>query len=421
MFEFISFIWLLVCALVIRRTFGLSQVLNPFVMFWIYHVVFLYIGLFYRNLYDHAVTIQPAVFVMIWSGMGACLLGAVAARIHTGEPAREATARLAQMRVDDFPERILLSRLFFVAGAALIGLYFISVGAIPLLHEEADDFRIAARMGKGTLVLLALALVKYAVYQVAGIRACEGRRLIRVVPWMLVGALLVVGIGNRAPALELLVFGFVVYYAVKGIRPSVVRLALLGVGALALMAVLGILRQGHSVSSALIVLKIIWRPFANVQNLEWVYETFPVTIPFQYGYGYIVDALVILPGYSPNFGTWFKEMAGYDFSGGSVTVTYLGEIFANFGWIGIVPICFGYGFGLTWLFYRLMRRISINNLMLLVICATTLKSIVSSGIISVLLYETMMLLAIHMLFNGCLWVVRSLRREECRGPIPARI
>lgn len=420
-YEIASGVLLLVVAYLVHRHFGLTQLLNPFVMFWLYHVVFLFVGLFYRSFYEHAVTIQPAVIIMIWTGMGFCLFGAMGAKLFAGVPTGTVERAISGVQITDSDERFRVARLLFAAGAFMVLIYFALVGGIPLLHDNADDFRIEARMGKGGLVLLALALLKYAVYSIALLSAARGRSLLRTGGYILLAGLLVVGVGNRAPALELLVFASVIYYAVKGTRPSAAKLISVGLIALVLMAVLGIVRQGQSLSTILVLLKMIWRPFANIQNLEWVYESFPTAIPFQYGYGYVTDALVVLPGYSPNFGMWFKEQAGFDFTGGSITVSYLGEIYANLGWVGVIPLAFLYGFGLVWLFYHFTRRRRPDDLMLLVIFATTLKSVVSSGLVSVLLYETFMLLGIHAVFKACLWGLRVLSRKEDYGPVPESV
>jgi oligosaccharide repeat unit polymerase len=402
--EIVSIVVLIVTGFMIARSYGLTNWLNPFVLFWLFHCIFMYAGLFYRQLYSGYVEIEPATFIMIWLGIFFSTLGAVSV-YYFKRGVAEDQYDIANAPQNNSPElQKILIKIFFIVGASIALFYFALAGTIPFLADDADNFRIEARMGKGFLVLLAIAFIKYAVYRRAILSTSGNGKLVGIFIMITLGAAVIIGMGNRAPALELILFSFAIIALVRGIKMSMAKIAPIGLASLGFMAFLGIVRQGLSLSGLMVGFQMLWRPFANIQNLQWIYNAFPSQLPFLKGYGYIIDAAVVMPGYSPNFGTWFKEAMDLDFSGGSVTVSYLGEIFANFGWLGIIPIAFLYGFGLSYLYYRFTPKKNYNNLIILVILATTLKGIVSSGIISVLLYDTLVLFLIHFLFIGSQWV-----------------
>lgn len=84
--------------------------------------------------------------------------------------------------------------------------------------------------------------------------------------------------------------------------------------------------------------------FVGAQNLNYVTNTFPMTMPFQHGYTYLINLIMLKPGPDLDFTLWLKEVLGISFSGGGVTPTILGEFYMNFGNMGIFIGMFIYGF-----------------------------------------------------------------------------
>ncbi|HWR83513.1 MAG TPA: O-antigen polymerase [Candidatus Deferrimicrobium sp.] len=395
------------------KCFGITQWLNPFVLFWLYHVVFLFGGIFYRHVYEDSVLIESSVIVLIWSGLLLTTLGALMARAIV--PGGLKTMSIAGLDLEpDRRVKKFVATMFFVVGATIAVMYFLSVGTVPFLADDAEDFRVEARMGKGFMVLLAIAFLKYSVFTIAVLKARQSRGVVTLVPYLCAAFVLALGIGNRAPALEIVLFAVLIVYAARNVSPPVATLTLAAVIGLTAMAFLGILRRGLDLSSTMMLLQAAWRPFANIQNLQWIYDAFPDNIAYLYGFGYLIDVAVVLPGYSPNFGTWFKEQVGLDFSGGSVTVSYLGESYANFGWIGVVSIACICGFILAYLFYRFRICRNAEGIVLLACLATSLKSIVSSGFVSVLLYDTCLLIGIHLMYKQSISALRWLRGSQAK-------
>lgn len=78
------------------------------------------------------------------------------------------------------------------------------------------------------------------------------------------------------------------------------------------------------------------RLFIGMQNLNYVIDCFPKKHPFQHGYTYLINFIMLKPGPDLDFTLWLKEMLGFDFSGGGVTPTIIGEFYLNFGYIGAI-------------------------------------------------------------------------------------
>lgn len=78
-------------------------------------------------------------------------------------------------------------------------------------------------------------------------------------------------------------------------------------------------------------------------NLNYVYDIFPKKMPFQYGYTYLINLIMMLPGEGIDFTLWLKKIIGIDFAGGGVTPTIIGESYMNFGYIGIIFVMFFMG------------------------------------------------------------------------------
>lgn len=75
-------------------------------------------------------------------------------------------------------------------------------------------------------------------------------------------------------------------------------------------------------------------------NYNFVYVTFPEKEPFQWGYTYLINIIMMKPGNDPDFTLWLKEKTGTEFAGGGLTPTIIGESYLNFGFLGIIIIMY---------------------------------------------------------------------------------
>ena len=71
-------------------------------------------------------------------------------------------------------------------------------------------------------------------------------------------------------------------------------------------------------------------------NIYYVLRQFPALTPFQYGYVFLINFLMLAPGSQPDFTLWLKNEMGLTFSGGGITPTLLGEAWINFGTLSVI-------------------------------------------------------------------------------------
>ena len=69
-------------------------------------------------------------------------------------------------------------------------------------------------------------------------------------------------------------------------------------------------------------------------NLQYVLNCFPERHDYMYGYGYLINIIMLGPGNDLDFTLTLKQILGLSFSGGGVTPTILGELYLNFGYVG---------------------------------------------------------------------------------------
>ena len=101
--------------------------------------------------------------------------------------------------------------------------------------------------------------------------------------------------------------------------------------------------RGDYSSAQGILPSIFLTPFASVINLTHVLNAFPNAIPYQYGYTYLINFIMLRPGPDPDFTLWLKDALNMQFVGGGVTPTIIGEAYLNFGYTGIIIQMFLFG------------------------------------------------------------------------------
>ena len=163
------------------------------------------------------------------------------------------------------------------------------------------------------------------------------------------------------------------------------------------MVVFGAVRKNPDELLQVIVYRLPWRPFVNILNFQTVLDSFPSRIDFLLGRGYIIDLLTLLPGYQPNLGTWVKDALGMTYEGGSLTTSYLGVGYLNFGLYGIAIYPFAYGFFLNTVYMMLVSKqcISTAKLTLAILVSFSLGGAVNTGLLPVALYTTLPIIVIY--------------------------
>ncbi len=391
------------------RTRDPLDLLDPISYFLLTHFVFFFVGIAYASRYDEVVPIQTSVCLMIYLGLLGFVSGVVIGDLLTGaDAARPRAYSLA--RLDS--SYVLAAWLVFVLGISFLGLYGWRAGFVDWLGAGGfDDYRVQVRKGQGWIAILSIAFVTVGALLLSTYYLFRRDRAVLAWAIATVGAVGLLLLGNRAPAVELLVMQLV-FWCVS--RWGKLPLALAGSAAAAMLlavALLGVVRQDAGVSQEMILVKLLWRPFVNIQNFQTVVDAYPSGIDYEYGGTLVKDLRVLLPGYQPNYGTWLKEELGMRFTGGGITVTYLGEAFANLGFYGILllPVIVGTFMAMLSSVLRKVRHYH-AFLPVAAVFAISSKAIVSSGILTPALY-TLLPMSIALVFH---FVAHELLRTSAR-------
>lgn len=373
---------------------SLLNLFDPVSYFSITHIVLFFLAAFYRGFYEWGVPINDQSLILLCSCMLAFAIGAtvpgglLSALSKRLFPKQSAMKQSALYAVASTPRYYSYSAwILFMFGAAGVAIFIIKCGGILWLKNDFDDLRITARAGIGWLVLPSIVFITYSTIALFSYYLFHKQQYMKSYAVALLGTFLLLQYGNRAPAFEVVICcGFI--YCWKRWRTIPVLLML--VGCLLTFLTLGamqVIRQGLSTDFLMVLLQSIWRPFVNIQNFDLIVKAFPNRLNFLHGQSFFMDLAVLAPGYQPNFGTWLKDQLGLDFTGGSVTVTYLGELYANFGEVGGLWGAFLLGTVLDVL-SRYSRKFYDDYTCYPTIfaIAITSKAVVSSGFISPILY-----------------------------------
>jgi oligosaccharide repeat unit polymerase len=374
---------------------NLLDLFDPVSYFSIAHIVLFFLAAFYRNFYDLVVPIGESTLMLLCACMllfaiGSTLPGVFFSAMHTFLFSRGKKSAAYNKNYDSGKIPAFYSNtawIMFLLGAVGVAIFIVKCGGILWLRSDFDDYRITARAGLGWLVLLSIVFVTYPTISLFSHYLISKKNLKFAALIMFSGMVLVLQFGNRAPAFEIAVICGFIYCWNRWRKVPVVLLVSGGLLLFLLLGIMQVLRQGTSSDFLMVLLQSIWRPFVNIQNFDLIVKAFPSEVPFLNGKSYLMDLSMFAPGHHPNFGTWLKDRLGLDFTGGSVTVTYLGELYSNFGAFGALFGSFVLGVALDALSkYSKNNYYNYCNYAQLSCVAITAKAIVSSGFITPFLY-----------------------------------
>jgi len=406
-----------VLLLILHRIYNLLNWIDPTVLFVVSYVTFIGVGIPFIGYYDFV--LAPSVLFAILLGLAAFSAGAITFDALVFRPGRIKIRY--SISIISVPRRgeIGWAWAFFVVGALILLYYYYRVGTVPLLAEDAENVRVTVKAGLGYLPILAFAFLTVSTMSIitlASTRFSFSCLLFAVVS-SFIGTLLLMGTGYREPALRLLFNAFVVGMYIRHRKISPKWILVLGLFIILIIGLLGYLRlESHLTTELSMILRLgIWRLFVvNLYVLNLVYDLFPSSEPYMLGTSYLIDIETLLPGYQPHFGFWLKERLGLEFAGGGVTQTIIGELFLNWGWIGSIVGMFTMGIVFRILYHALVkdRPISAPRFVLLVMLSTSLMGMVSSGIVLVLLFNTLPLVAVFAVYQFCIRMTLSGPREN---------
>lgn len=207
------------------------------------------------------------------------------------------------------------------------------------LTGNIEDGRISAISGNGALLYTAQVsiLLTCMLFDIYIETKKSGKPIINRYEMIFVtifSAITLLVSGFRSPVATLFIC-MIVMYAGKH-KMHTWKIFLYGLLCIIGVAILGVIRSLMSGvigkgSLALLLSSL----YVGDININYMYQTFPGKVPFQYGYTYLINFLMLLPGPDLDFTLWLKEQVGITFSGGGLTPTIIGEFYINFGEIAI--------------------------------------------------------------------------------------
>lgn len=406
----------LVLVYFVHRCFDITNLYNPFIVFFLYHTFFLFIALSYKERYTYSLTIgNDTIFLIVFSYI-TCIIGAVVSSVMFYKlgfkyyKLKEISFSGTQSAYSNYAGYVIL-----LLGFLMSIYYIVDTGGLIFFKTDMENTRISDRQGRGLLTLLSLSFVIFGFL----IILFDKRSPLLKILLFLLSCFFLLSFGNREPMLELALMAFVLLCIYKGIRLKFKYLAIIGISIFSLMVLFGALRANSKYGvSELFMAQFGWRPFVNIQNLQWIINFFPKKMDHLYGGTMVIEAKLFLPGSNPNFGTWLKDAMKLKFDGGSITTTHLGLAYINFGYAGAMLFPFFIGFLFQSVYHLIIKTPSNSKLRLLFVFMLSLYlgGTLSSGLVSVLIMNVLFLCFVASCYIGItclfkLWVAVTKSKE----------
>jgi oligosaccharide repeat unit polymerase len=379
-----------------HRRLNLFDLLNPVSAFVAYYVLLLGLGLALLARWQGVSILAPVIYIDVLIWLGLFLVGAaVARRLLRGRIHTPVTRRVI-MTVE--PRYVLpIGIAMLTAGLMFTVLFFVNSGGVPIL--EGETARVTAMESQGVLHRLSYAMLQIgSLLLILGLYPMRRRTLLALgLAVIVILALINAGTGPRAQPLRIVLVSVVALWYLRFGIPRVKHLALLVVGLVVLVGALGYVRgsagSASGISAAYVALQN--RLSIDAFNYQRVIDNVPATIPYMNGTSLLIDLNTYLPGHQPNLGSYLKRAFGVHFEGGGITPTILGELYLNWGRIGVLIGSLVLGFLLQWITALTLRpEVDSWRFLLLLTISFSWIFVVSSGVTTVVLSDTVPLLLV---------------------------
>jgi oligosaccharide repeat unit polymerase len=365
--------------------YNLVNILNPISFYLLYYFIFVAFGGLFAPKYSNRILINEKVFLLVLIGALFFILGSMFYRILS----KRIVPNIYKKSIYstwEYNKANYLSLSLILIGSMLTFYYYYLAGTIPILHENADYFRVQVKEGKSWLYLLSYAfyLVGLLIFSLNNMNIGKYKTSIII---SFLGSIIFIGLGYRSPAFQLLLMSYVLYSYFKYKKIKLFRVLIFGLILLFLIGLTGSIRsKGVDVISQynIIWLTLEWRFFVQISNIQMIFDWISNN-QYLYGKSLVIDLLTLLPGYQPSFAIWLKDVMGMDFAGG-FTTTLVGEAYANLGFLGVIILSLLMGFIGQGVYYFIMKKENINlyEIGVLLLISFIIGSMVSSGIFTAL-------------------------------------
>lgn len=233
--------------------------------------------------------------------------------------------------------------IFYLVGMLLFIMAYLKIGYVPvLLGEDVENIRVDAKQGLGPFILLGSGFI-YAstIYNAVNFTENNYKKRLLTIILSTVGLIMIAGFGYRGPVADCILFGFLAaigqtseYRKINRLKLKYVLFAIIFAF---LLSAIGYLRHGKELAS--LGFEVFhWMIFVNFSNLDYIYKHYSI-YDYALGATYWSDILASIPGMGEKFfGNKLKDILNLSFNGEGVTVTVVGEAYANFGASGVMLI-----------------------------------------------------------------------------------
>jgi len=127
---------------------------------------------------------------------------------------------------------------------------------------------------------------------------------------------------------------------------------------------------------------IFYRLVTYIGNFEKVLWAFPMEHPFAIGRTFYMDVLTWLPGKQIDFQSWIKNLTGQEFIGFGAPPTLAGDLYLNFGILGIVIGSLIFGLFSRWVYKKciLDEPFGLLGIVIYLAMLSRMVPVVTSGI-----------------------------------------
>jgi len=403
------------------RRFALFNLLHPASFFMAFYLVFLVLGPFFLVFFPlyHSLEFSGRTLLLILLYGGCFMAAATAAPVMLGIPPVKAARVKLLVQPGWLPVGIVLWGL----GVLAMLVFYTKAGGVPALAEDVETARVTMKLGLGRYVLAGGGFLTMGLIYLH-LMLADGQRhsfLFRLLVWMctLVAAVLLMGIGFRAPAAFMLVtvlLARIVFSEGYQRRDRLQwRWVLLGTALFIVLALVGYYRNTGRFSMDAGI--IIWPAIVHASNLQNIIMEFD-NIAYFLGASFVNDLMAAIPGVQGEFlGDYLKQLFALDFRGGGMTVTAPGEGYVNFGIPGVIlhALLLGLLAGAAYEF--LAGRKDVQSRILLLLVSLNLARTVTSGIMPVLFFAFLPTLFAWWIGKVFLWVLSAEWQEYDGRPV----
>ena len=270
---------------------------------------------------------------------------------------------------DPFLIKFLIGSLVVVSVLATGYLFY--KGGVLLLQKNIEAKRVAEehRVSNITLFLMRLITPAFLFYLADSLSRGKINKKV-FFSFLLFSMFILLNTVNRHDLSTFLISSFLIYHFARGkIRfTKIIPLLLIGLvflmsmGYYRLASMTGmttekafLFKEAGGNPFLMFLIYIVFQFTVYPGNLAIYFDTFPRILPFEHGYSFVRAMRTALPGHHQLFDEYVKSVLHLQFLGGGINPTILGELYANFGYSGIMGMAV-YGGIIAFLYYEMISQ-----------------------------------------------------------------